>query len=231
MVLQVDPNPIWVKGGNFYTCAGISSGIDLALALVGEDLGNDAALEVAKNLVLFLRRPGGQAQFSVALQAQRTPGLNAFVRSEAERLATDQFPFAFLILFPDLEVLDFGWNQHTAIHRLSREVVADQCHITVHGDLLVQHLQFVKAASTGLDVGDKRFLVLDSAVGMPVGQVVSRQGLQFGDVLVPHGLGQLVHGSGNILLTRRWRSRHVSTEQAQKTNKQFDVFHHVSLLL
>lgn len=66
----VDPNPIWVKDGNLYTSAGISAGIDLALALVGEDLGNAVALELAKGLVLFLRRPGGQAQFSVSLQAQ-----------------------------------------------------------------------------------------------------------------------------------------------------------------
>ena len=67
----VDPTPIWVKDGNLYTSAGISSGIDLALALVAEDLGDNAALEIAKNLVLFLRRPGGQAQFSVALRSQR----------------------------------------------------------------------------------------------------------------------------------------------------------------
>ncbi|MBN3764103.1 helix-turn-helix domain-containing protein [Burkholderia sp. Ac-20365] len=72
--VQVDPVPIWVKDGNLYTSAGVSAGIDLALALVGEDQGNDVALEIAKNLVLFLRRPGGQAQFSVALQSQRTSG-------------------------------------------------------------------------------------------------------------------------------------------------------------
>jgi transcriptional regulator GlxA family with amidase domain len=70
----VDPNPIWVKDGNVYTSAGISAGIDLALALVGEDLGDGLALEVARNLVLFLRRPGGQAQFSVSLQAQQGLG-------------------------------------------------------------------------------------------------------------------------------------------------------------
>lgn len=70
--VQVDPAPIWVKDGNVYTSAGVSSGIDLALSLVSEDLGNDLALEIAKNLVLFLRRPGGQAQFSFALQSQRT---------------------------------------------------------------------------------------------------------------------------------------------------------------
>ncbi|WP_055135044.1 GlxA family transcriptional regulator [Pseudomonas corrugata] len=72
--VQVDPNPIWVKDGHIYTSAGISAGIDLALALVGEDLGEDVALEVAKNLVLFLRRPGGQAQFSIALKSQQAAG-------------------------------------------------------------------------------------------------------------------------------------------------------------
>ncbi|MEJ8825320.1 helix-turn-helix domain-containing protein [Variovorax humicola] len=77
--VQVDPNPIWVKHGNLYTSAGITAGIDLALALVGEDLGNSVALELAKGLVLFLRRPGGQAQFSVSLQAQKrmSPALDA----------------------------------------------------------------------------------------------------------------------------------------------------------
>ena len=77
--VRVDPNPIWVKDGNLYTSAGITAGIDLALALVGEDLGNSVALELAKGLVLFLRRPGGQAQFSVSLQAQKgmSPALDA----------------------------------------------------------------------------------------------------------------------------------------------------------
>lgn len=69
--VQVDPTPIWVKDGNVYTSAGVSSGIDLALSLVGEDLGDAVALDIAKNLVLFLRRPGGQAQFSVTLGSER----------------------------------------------------------------------------------------------------------------------------------------------------------------
>jgi transcriptional regulator GlxA family with amidase domain len=72
--VRVDPNPIWIKDGHLYTSAGISAGIDLALALVSEDLGDEIAMEVAKNLVLFLRRPGGQAQFSVTLQSQRATG-------------------------------------------------------------------------------------------------------------------------------------------------------------
>ena len=66
----VDPQPIWVQDGNIYTSAGISAGIDLALAWVEEDFGNAAALKVARELVLFLRRPGGQDQCSVSLTAQ-----------------------------------------------------------------------------------------------------------------------------------------------------------------
>lgn len=68
--IKVVCEPIWVKDGNIYTCAGISAGIDLALAWVEEDCGNAIASEVARELVLFLRRPGGQAQLSVSLAAQ-----------------------------------------------------------------------------------------------------------------------------------------------------------------
>jgi AraC-like DNA-binding protein len=62
--------PVWVKDGNLYTSAGLSAGIDLALAWVEEDCGNTIATEVARELVLFLRRPAGQAQLSVSLAAQ-----------------------------------------------------------------------------------------------------------------------------------------------------------------
>jgi transcriptional regulator GlxA family with amidase domain len=66
----VDPRPTWVRDGSIYTSAGISAGIDLALAWVEEDVGTTAALQVARELVLFLRRPGGQDQLSVSLEAQ-----------------------------------------------------------------------------------------------------------------------------------------------------------------
>lgn len=65
-----DPNPIFVQDGSIYTSAGISAGMDLSLALIEEDYGNALALEVARHMVIFLRRPGSQAQFSVALSAQ-----------------------------------------------------------------------------------------------------------------------------------------------------------------
>ncbi|MEU0602087.1 GlxA family transcriptional regulator [Streptomyces sp. NPDC006393] len=68
--VEVDPDPIFVRDGDVATSAGVTAGIDLALALVEEDLGRDAALTVARHLVVFLRRPGNQAQFSAQLAAQ-----------------------------------------------------------------------------------------------------------------------------------------------------------------
>lgn len=68
--VRVDPDPIFVRDGNVYTSAGVTAGMDLALALVEEDHGRALALEVARQMVLFLRRPGGQSQFSAALAAQ-----------------------------------------------------------------------------------------------------------------------------------------------------------------
>jgi transcriptional regulator GlxA family with amidase domain len=68
--VNVEHEPLWVKDGNIYTCAGISAGIDLALAWVEEDCGSALAHEAARELVLFLRRPGGQPQVSVSLSAQ-----------------------------------------------------------------------------------------------------------------------------------------------------------------
>lgn len=68
--VRVDPEPIYVRDGNIATSAGVTAGIDLALALVEEDIGRAAALAVARHLVVFLHRPGGQAQFSAQLRAQ-----------------------------------------------------------------------------------------------------------------------------------------------------------------
>src|SRR6185437_472118 len=68
--LIVDSDIIYVKDGNCYTSAGITAGIDLALALIEEDLGAAVALAVAKELVVFFKRPGGQKQFSELLRFQ-----------------------------------------------------------------------------------------------------------------------------------------------------------------
>lgn len=69
-LVHVESEPVWVKDENLYTSAGISAGIDLALAWVEEDCGQAIAHEVARELVLFLRRSGGQKQLSVTLSAQ-----------------------------------------------------------------------------------------------------------------------------------------------------------------
>ncbi len=69
---RVERDPIFVRDENVYTSAGVTAGMDLALALVEEDHGSRLALQVARNLVLYLRRPGGQSQFSAALSLQLT---------------------------------------------------------------------------------------------------------------------------------------------------------------
>ncbi|MHC8352113.1 GlxA family transcriptional regulator [Pseudomonas sp. RT4P38] len=70
-LLRVEPNPIFINDGPVWTSAGVTAGIDLALAMVEEDLGRTMALEVARQLVVFLKRPGGQSQFSVTLSLQK----------------------------------------------------------------------------------------------------------------------------------------------------------------
>jgi transcriptional regulator GlxA family with amidase domain len=67
---RIESDRIFVRDGSVYTSAGVTAGIDLALALVEEDLGSEAALRVARDLVLYLRRQGGQSQYSSLLQAQ-----------------------------------------------------------------------------------------------------------------------------------------------------------------
>jgi transcriptional regulator GlxA family with amidase domain len=67
--VEVERDAIFVVDGDIYTSAGVTAGMDLALALVEEDLGADAAREVAQQLVVFLRRPGGQSQFSAQIAA------------------------------------------------------------------------------------------------------------------------------------------------------------------
>jgi transcriptional regulator GlxA family with amidase domain len=69
--VHVDPDPIFLRDGHIWTSAGVTAGMDLALALVEEDLDRDAALAIARQLVLFLRRPGSQSQFSATLAAQQ----------------------------------------------------------------------------------------------------------------------------------------------------------------
>ncbi|MDN6887761.1 helix-turn-helix domain-containing protein, partial [Variovorax sp. CAN2819] len=67
---SVESDAIYVRDGQLFTSAGVTAGMDLALAMVEEDHGRDLALSVARQLVMFLKRPGGQSQFSAHLAAQ-----------------------------------------------------------------------------------------------------------------------------------------------------------------
>ena len=85
---RVDPDPIFIEDRGIWTSAGVTAGIDLALALVEEDHGRALALAVARHLVVFLKRPGGQAQFSETLALQsaddRFAPLHAWIAGRLE---------------------------------------------------------------------------------------------------------------------------------------------------
>ena len=88
--LRVEPNAIFLKDGKFYTSAGVTAGIDLALALIEEDLGSAVALTVARELVVYLKRSGGQEQYSEPLQFQteandRLTGLASWITNNPNR--------------------------------------------------------------------------------------------------------------------------------------------------
>lgn len=93
--VSVDPDRIYVRDGDIWTSAGVSAGIDLALALIADDLGAEVASNVAREMVVYAKRPGGQAQHSTLLElgAPRFAELNAWMRDHlsddlsVERLA------------------------------------------------------------------------------------------------------------------------------------------------
>jgi transcriptional regulator GlxA family with amidase domain len=108
----VDRDALYVRSGNVYTSAGVTAGMDLALALVEQDHGKAVALAVAQELVLFLKRPGGQSQFSRHLAAQKrddlfgelelwmleNPGKDLSVGSLARRMSMSPRHFARLFM-------------------------------------------------------------------------------------------------------------------------------------
>jgi transcriptional regulator GlxA family with amidase domain len=89
--IRVEPDPIFVRDGRVYTSAGVTAGMDLALALVEADFGRHVALGVARQLVMFLQRPGGQSQFSgqLAIQTADRQPLRELVHWIADHLSGD----------------------------------------------------------------------------------------------------------------------------------------------
>lgn len=87
---RVEVDPVYVCDGRVWTSAGVTSGIDMSLALVEQDLGHGAAMAVARDLVVFLKRPGGQSQFSEVLALQsRDAGFDRLHAWMAEHLTAD----------------------------------------------------------------------------------------------------------------------------------------------
>lgn len=76
--IQVEPDPIYIKDEHVWTSAGVTAGIDMALAMVGEDIGRPAALALARQLVSYVVRPGGQSQFSAMLDRQTADDTSRF---------------------------------------------------------------------------------------------------------------------------------------------------------
>jgi transcriptional regulator GlxA family with amidase domain len=85
--VTVEPDAIFVRDGEVFTSAGVSSGIDLALALVEDDYGADLVREVARSLVVYLKRAGGQSQFSVLVEAD--PPRQSALRTVTDAIAAD----------------------------------------------------------------------------------------------------------------------------------------------
>jgi transcriptional regulator GlxA family with amidase domain len=85
--VDVEPDAIFVRDGEVFTSAGVSAGIDLALALVEQDYGSTLVREVARSLVVYLKRAGGQSQFSVLLEAEPPPA--SALRAATDAVAAD----------------------------------------------------------------------------------------------------------------------------------------------
>jgi transcriptional regulator GlxA family with amidase domain len=108
--LKLDRSALFIRDDAFYTSAGITAGIDLALALIEEDFGNQTALRVARELVVYFKRPGGQEQYSEPLQFQ--------VRS-SDRLA-DLIPWIGSHLRQDLSVEILASRSNLCVRHFSR---------------------------------------------------------------------------------------------------------------
>lgn len=116
---KIEPDHIFVQDGNIYTTAGVTAGIDLSLAMIEDDFGRQMALDVAKYLIVYLRRAGGQSQFSPLLETQASPG--------SQMVALQQFMLDNLHV--DHTVASLAERVHMSARNLSR-LFAKECGIT-----------------------------------------------------------------------------------------------------
>jgi transcriptional regulator GlxA family with amidase domain len=143
--VRLEPDPIFIEDGKYWTSAGVTAGIDLALAMVEADLGRDLAMAVARQLVVFLKRPGGQSQFSAALtlqdQAGRFDALHGWIMENLQR------PLA----LPEL-ALQSGMSERNFSRRYREETgrtparAVEDMRIETARRLLEQHLPVTRVA-------------------------------------------------------------------------------------
>lgn len=158
--VTVDPNPIWVKDGNVYTSAGISAGIDLALAWVEEDCGSAIAQEVARELVLFLRRTAGQTQVSVSLASQASEMKSM---QELQVWIAENLP-------KKLSVENLASRMAMSVRNFERSFVRELGRTPSRYILQMR----VEAALRQLEQGDKSLAQISSACGFPSTDVMRR---------------------------------------------------------
>lgn len=137
--VHVEPDRIWVRDGKFWTSAGITAGIDLALAMIADDLGPDVARDVARQLVVYAQRPGGQTQHSELLELGAPEGpfsaLNAWARAN---------------LCADLSVQALAARVHMSPRNFARAYVAA---VGVTPAKAIERLR-VEAARTAIESGE-----------------------------------------------------------------------------
>ncbi len=112
--IRVETDPIFINDGPMWTSAGVTAGIDLALALVEEDLGRALALAVARELVMFLKRPGGQAQFSAALTLQSADDRFAALHDWINAHLSDPLPLQRMAAVAGMSERSFSRHYQTA---------------------------------------------------------------------------------------------------------------------
>jgi transcriptional regulator GlxA family with amidase domain len=158
--VRVEPDQIYVQDEHVYTSAGVAAGMDLSLALVEEDFGGSLALQVARALVLFLRRPGGQAQFSALLSSQA---------SDNKRLHELQVWMA-ENLDQDLSVENLASQVAMSPRNFARVFVRDTGITPAH---LVEQLR-VEAARRELEMTDQGLDEIAAASGFRSAEVMRR---------------------------------------------------------
>ena len=166
--VRVEPDRIFIRNGAVWTSAGITAGIDLALALVAEDLGEPVAKRTAQQLVVYHRRPGGQSQFSALLEADRRHSRFSPVLAWARERLSERLPVERLAEraamsprhFARAFVADTGITPAKAIERLRLETAREQVE---SGAAPIEHV----AAHTGFGDPERMRRAFLRAFGQP----------------------------------------------------------------